>query len=83
MSRSYRIYISVEDYNRSNLNEIEEALMDQWPFQEFDYYSKRLSACQDDFLYIGETEQEAALRLTHAVWKANEACCKSIELRRI
>lgn len=81
MSRSYRMSVEVKGVNVKYVNDVEDALMEEWDWSDgWDRYnaSTVVSTCNtgDSQLCGGETEEEFADRVAAAAWKANRGYCE-------
>lgn len=77
MSRYYCMTVEITDVAAGRLAAVERAAGDEWPFSHWTRtpHSHGTSATGESHLVGGETEDEFARRLAHAVWNAHGAYC--------
>lgn len=76
MSRYYRMSLTVEAYAPQHRETLQAALQECWGFGDFYEHEGTLSACAENWLCGGETENQFAERLARLVWQANDAFCQ-------
>lgn len=82
MSRSYEMRVTVKAYTRKHAGAIVAALNGEWEFDPGILPPKgrplppQLEAVGTSCLCGGESEEEFAERITHAVWTANRGYCE-------
>lgn len=77
MSRYYGMHVEITDYTPDKSNAIQNAANEEWSSFAGDWNEQNntLSAYGEASLCGGESEDEFATRLTHAIWRANGAFC--------
>ena len=75
MSRFYRMFVEIQKHNQNNKDAIINAANEEWNWDDFDSYNGNITACGEDNLCGGESEEEFSNRLTTAIWKANGDFC--------
>lgn len=80
MSRAYSMSVEIKKFDKSKIVAIQEAADEVWTWEEWsgtmlDNHDI-LYSYGDSNLCAGETEDEFAVRLTKAIWKANGGYCE-------
>ena len=85
MSRYYEASVEIEEFNKSQREQIQEACSEEWgfgkdAFQDFERGdgTRGMEAVAQDRLCGGETEEEFAARMAAAIWKANSGYCRVV-----
>ena len=80
MSRYYRMSLEVQGPKPEKIEAIKKAALAEWSFSNDDFTEKErdkyLTAIAEGNLCGGETEEQFALRLAKAIWKANGGFCR-------
>ena len=67
--------IAITQFDVDKFDDIREAAEEIWNFDDWCQMNDYMSSTGNDSLCGGETEEEFAELLTHAIWKANGAYC--------
>jgi len=77
MSRYYGMHVEITDYTPDKSAVIQNAANKEWNAfaDNWDEQNAALSAYGEESLCGGESEDDFAARLTHAIWTANGTFC--------
>ena len=70
MSRYYSMFVRVSGVAPEKVDVVKQAANDEWGFGDWQDQDAELTACGEDRLCGGETEEEFAERLAKAIWIA-------------
>ena len=76
MSRYYSMHVTITGAAPERIEAVKEAAKAEWEFDDWHESDGVLTACREDRLCGGETEEQFARRLAKAIWAANAGSCQ-------